>query len=151
MQQANHRGRASGLYFGGYMEVIKAFRKAGEFTRAAPLELCQITRERLTNWQRLPVEKMQAEIVRDIESLDRFEYLVTDRDQVVAMMVLDIDDNPHYGRFIYTRYAFSAEDQALAGGYKWMKEIAKTLNLNGYLITRQLSPNKIINKFKGLQ
>lgn len=94
---------------------------------------------------------MQAEIINDIESIDRFEYLVIDRDQVVAMMVLEVQDNPHYGRFIYTRYAFSSEDQALIGGYKWMKEIAKALNLNGYLVTRQITPNKIINKFKGLR
>lgn len=133
------------------MEFIKAFRKAGEPTAAAPLYLCEETREKLSNWQRLPVEQMQAEIVNDIQANDRYEYLAIDEaGKLRAMMVLYVDYDPHYGSAIYTRYAFSAEPRALTGGYKWMKEIAKSLNLNGYLITRQISPNKIINIFKGL-
>ncbi|EHE2320728.1 hypothetical protein JNE51_004438 [Salmonella enterica] len=134
------------------MEVIKAYREAGQPTAAAPLYLCAETREKLSNWQRLPVEQMQQEITADIEANDRFEYLVIDEaGKLRAMMVLYVDYDPHYGSVIYTRYAFSTEAGALSGGYKWMKEIAKSLKLNGFIITRQISPNKIINSFKGLR
>ncbi|EDR5805982.1 hypothetical protein ATY61_004618 [Salmonella enterica subsp. enterica serovar Saintpaul] len=132
------------------MEFIKIYREAGEPTAAAPLYLCQQTRERLTNWQRLPVEQMQAEIIEDIQSNNRYEFLAVEAGQVKAMMVLYVDYDPHYGRVIYTRYAFSSEPQALTQGYRWMKQLAKSLNLDGFIITRQLAPNKIINNFKGL-
>lgn len=132
------------------MEFIKIYREAGEPTAAAPLYLCQQTRERLTNWQRLPVEQMQAEIIEDIQSNNRYEFLAVEAGQVKAMMVLYVDYDPHYGRVIYTRYAFSSEPQALTQGYRWMKQLAKSLNLDGFIITRQLAPNKIINNFNGL-
>lgn len=132
------------------MEFIKIYREAGEPTAAAPLYLCQQTRERLANWQRLPVEQMQAEIIEDIQSNNRYEFLAVEAGQVKAMMVLYVDYDPHYGRVIYTRYAFSSEPQALTQGYRWMKQLAKSLNLDGFIITRQLAPNKIINNFKGL-
>ncbi|EEH7943827.1 hypothetical protein G3O90_004539 [Salmonella enterica] len=133
------------------MEYLKIFREAGQPTAAAPLYLCQETRERLTNWQRLPVEQMQAEIVNDIQSNNRYEFLAVDAGKLRAMMVLYVDYDPHYGRVIYTRYAFSSEPQALTQGYRWMKQLAKSLNLDGFIITRQVAPNKIINNFKGLQ
>ncbi|EFU5167495.1 hypothetical protein HT819_003902 [Salmonella enterica] len=133
------------------MEFIKIYRKAGEPTAAAPLYLCQQTRERLSNWQRLPVEQMQAEIVNDIQSNNRYEFLAIESEQVKAMMVLYVDYDPHYGRVIYTRYAFSSEPQALTQGYRWMNQLAKSLNLDGFIITRQIEPNKIINKFNSLQ
>lgn len=134
------------------MDYLKIYREAGQATAAAPLYLCQETRERLTNWQRLPVEQMQAEIIADIEANDRFEFLVVDEaGKLRAMMVLYVDYDPHYGNVIYTRYAFSADKGLLASGYKWMKEIAKSLNLNGFIITRQLSANEIVNKFKELK
>ncbi|EEJ8200201.1 hypothetical protein GTR53_003643 [Salmonella enterica] len=134
------------------MEYLKVFREAGQPTAAAPLYLCQETRERLTNWQRLPVEQMQAEIVNDIQSNDRYEFLaIDDAGKLRAMMVLYVDYDPHYGSFIYTRFAFSAENQALTQGYKWMKELAKSLNLNGFITTRQIAYNKITNKFNRLR
>ncbi|EGW0579066.1 hypothetical protein JGH65_004236 [Salmonella enterica] len=133
------------------MEFIKIYREAGEPTAAAPLYLCQQTRERLANWQRLPVEQMQAEIIEDIQSNNRYEFLAVEAGQVKAMMVLYVDYDPHYGRVIYTRYAFSTEPQALTQGYRWMKQLAKSLNLDGFIITRQLAPNKIVNKFNGLR
>ncbi|EGJ4116066.1 hypothetical protein IHX65_004872 [Salmonella enterica] len=129
------------------MEYLKVFRNAGEPTAAAPLYLCQQTREKLTNWQRLPVEQMQQEIVNDIVSNDRYEFLAVDAGELRAMMVLYVDYDPHYGSVIYTRFAFSTEPQLLTDGYKWMKEIAKSLNLNGFITTRQIAPNKITNKF----
>ncbi|ECW3055619.1 hypothetical protein F3W96_19715 [Salmonella enterica] len=134
------------------MQIIKAFRAAGEPTAAAPLYLCQETRERLTNWQRLPMEQMQQEIVNDIVSSDRYEFLAVDEaGKLRAMMVLYVDYDPHYGSVIYTRYAFSSEPGLLASGYRWMKQIAKSLKLNGFVITRQLSANEIINKFNEVQ
>ncbi|EGH3087057.1 hypothetical protein IEA35_004591 [Salmonella enterica] len=132
------------------MEYLKVYREAGQPTAAAPLYLCQETREQLTNWQRLPVEQMQAEIVNDIQSNNRYEFLAVDAGKLRAMMVLYVDYDPHYGRVIYTRYAFSSEPQALTQGYRWMKQLAKSLNLDGFIITRQLAPNKIINKFNDL-
>lgn len=133
------------------MEYIKAYRTAGQPTAAAPLYLCSETRERLTNWQRLPVEEMQKEIVNDVVSNDRYEFLAVDETgKLRAMMVLYVDYDPHYGSVIYTRYAFSSEPGLLTGAYKWMKEIAKLLNLNGFIVTRQLSANKITNTFKEL-
>lgn len=93
---------------------------------------------------------MQAEIIEDIQSNNRYEFLAVEAGQVKAMMVLYVDYDPHYGRVIYTRYAFSSEPQALTQGYRWMKQLAKSLNLDGFIITRQLAPNKIINNFKGL-
>jgi len=133
------------------MEYQKVFRKAGQPTAAAPLYLCQETRERLDNWQRLPVEQMQAEIVNDIVSNDRFEFLAVDEaGKLRAMMVLYVDYDPHFGSVIYTRFAFSAEKQALFQGYKWMKEIAKSLNLNGFITTRQIAKNKIVETFHGV-
>lgn len=133
------------------MEYLKVYREAGQPTAAAPLYLCQETRERLTNWQRLPVEQMQAEIVNDIQSNNRYEFLAVDAGKLRAMMVLYVDYDPHYGRVIYTRYAFSSEPQALTQGYKWMKELGKELKLDGFITTRQESPNKIINKFNSLK
>lgn len=129
------------------MEYLKVFREAGQPTAAAPLYLCQETRERLTNWQRLPVEQMQAEIVNDIQSNNRYEFLAVDAGKLRAMMVLYVDYDPHYGRVIYTRYAFSSEPQALIQGYRWMKQLAKSLNLDGFIITRQISDNQIVNRF----
>ncbi|EAN5684234.1 hypothetical protein EI675_20615 [Salmonella enterica] len=133
------------------MEYLKVFREAGQPTAAAPLYLCQETRERLANWQRLPVEQMQAEIVSEIESNDRYEFLAVDEaGKLRAMLVLYVDYDPHFGSVIYTRYAFSAEKQALIQGYKWMKELAKSLNLNGFITTRQIAKNKIIETFHGV-
>ncbi|EKR4225023.1 hypothetical protein P8G24_004694 [Salmonella enterica] len=134
------------------MDYLKVYRKAGEPTAAAPIYLCEETRNKLANWQRLPLEQMQQEIVNDIVSNDRYEFLAVDEaGKLRAMMVLYVDYDPHYGSVIYTRFAFSAEKQALTQGYKWMKEIAKALNLNGFITTRQLSDDKIINKFNRLR
>ncbi|PNO65043.1 GNAT family protein [Serratia marcescens] len=133
------------------MEYLKIFRAAGEATASAPLYLCQETQDQLMNWQRLPVEQMQAEIVNDIQANDRFEFLaIDDAGKLRAMMVLYVDYDPHYGSVIYTRYAFSAEPQALTQGYRWMKQLAKSLNLNGFIITRQIAANKIVSKFNEL-
>ncbi|EIE0653056.1 hypothetical protein LCU68_003987 [Salmonella enterica] len=134
------------------MEYLKVFREAGQPTAAAPLYLCQETRERLANWQRLPVEQMQAEIVSEIESNDRYEFLAVDEaGKLRAMMVLYVDYDPHYGKVIYTRYAFSAVEQLLTNGYRWMKELAQELKLDGFVTTRQEAPNKIVNKFNKLK
>ncbi|EIZ5832160.1 hypothetical protein MPS38_003056 [Salmonella enterica] len=134
------------------MDYLKVYRKSGEPTAAAPIYLCEETRNKLANWQRLPLEQMQQEIVNDIVSNDRYEFLAVDEaGKLRAMMVLYVDYDPHYGSVIYTRFAFSAEKQALTQGYKWMKEIAKALNLNGFITTRQLSDDKIINKFNRLR
>ncbi|EEO8179068.1 hypothetical protein G7D34_003699 [Salmonella enterica] len=130
------------------MEYIKAARKAGEPTISAPLELCQITRERLSNWQRLPVEMMQEEITNDIESLDRFEFIAHDNGKIKAMLIATVEENPHYGTFLLTRYAFSAEPNTLTAGYRWLFKLAKVLNYDGVLYTRQLSGNKILQVFK---
>lgn len=130
------------------MDYIKVFKKAGEATIAAPIELCEETRERLSNWQRVPVEVMQREITTDIESLDRFEFLAVDDGKIRAMMIITPEENPHYGSFLLTRYVFSAEPQTLTPGYRWLFKLTKALNYDGTLYTRQLSGNKILQVFK---
>lgn len=131
------------------MKHYKLFKKAGEPTLTTPLYLCQHTRERLKLWQRLPVEQMQQELKQDIERLDRFEYLVTDdAGEIRAMMVIDLDNNPHYGSYLYPRYSFSTEKGLLSGGYKWIRYLAKTLKCDGFQITRQTGDYEINSKFK---
>ena len=131
---------------------IKLFKKAVEPTDSIPLYLCQQTRESLKLWQRVPVEQMQQELRDDIEQLNRFEFLsIGPAGEVKAMMIIDSDRNPHYGSYLYPRYAFSTERGALKEAYKWIKELAKRLDYNGYLITRQTGEFEITSKFKRLR
>ena len=133
------------------MKHIKLFRKAGEPTYTIPLSLCQHTRERLKLWQRLPLEDMHRELKQDIESLDRFEYLVMDdAGELQAMMVIDSDHNPHYGNYLYSRYSFSTENNLLSDGYKWMKQLCKSLSFDGLLLTRHTGTYEITSRFKPL-
>ncbi|EGJ3141396.1 hypothetical protein IGV50_004420 [Salmonella enterica subsp. enterica serovar Newport] len=133
------------------MEYLKVFKQAGEPTIAAPIYLCEKARDQLANWQRLPVEQMQAEIVNDIEACDRFEFLAIDEGQIKAMMIITPEYNAHWGNFLMTRYTYSPDKQTVTPGYRWMIKIAKRLNLDGVLFSRQIEPNKIINQFKGLR
>ncbi len=130
------------------MPIIKTYRKAGEPTASIPLYLCQQTQEALPDmWGRLPVEAMREELRQDIESIDRFEYLVSDEDKTIkAMMIIDTDTNPHYGFYLYPRYAFSTEKGALSGAWRWMKQLAKCLKCDSYLITRQTGDSEITTR-----
>ncbi|EGI0196856.1 hypothetical protein IFY90_004259 [Salmonella enterica] len=130
------------------MEYMKFYREAGKPTIAAPIYLCEKAREQLENWQRLPVEQMQAEIKESIESLDRFEFLAVDEGQIKAMMIIAPDYDPHFGSYLATKYSFSPNNKCLFKGYRWMKKIAKMLELDGVLISRQISGDSIIKTFK---
>ncbi len=128
---------------------IKLIRKAGEPTASIPLYLCQQTREQLPElWERLPtVEAMREDLRQDIEACDRFEYLVFDEAETLkAMMIIIANYNPHYGSYLAPAYAFSTEPGSLSGGYRWMKQLAKTLNYDSYLITRQIDKDTIQEK-----
>ncbi|EEO4819393.1 hypothetical protein G6K72_000828 [Salmonella enterica subsp. enterica serovar Rubislaw] len=131
--------------------IIKRFCKAGEETAAIPLYLCQQTRERLKMWQRLPVEEMREELRQDIEQLNRFEFLaLDDAGTLKAMMIIDADYNPHYGSYLYPRYAFSTDKGRLIEGYQWLKELTRSLKYDGYVISRQTGEYEITSKFKRL-
>ncbi|EGJ5143354.1 hypothetical protein INE66_003639 [Salmonella enterica subsp. enterica] len=130
------------------MPVTRVFREAGEATASIPLYLCQQTREALPEmWGRLPVEAMREELRQDIEPRDRFEYLVSDdAGTIKAMMVIALDYNPHYGSYLAPLYAFSTEKGALSGAWRWMKQLAKCMKCDNYLITRQISGNEITTR-----
>ncbi|EBV2055756.1 hypothetical protein EWD52_23460 [Salmonella enterica subsp. enterica serovar Braenderup] len=132
------------------MKYIKAFRKAGEPTAAAPLYLCEIVYNSLKSWQHYhTVEDMSREISADIEALDRFEFLAIDEDnQVRAMLIATQEENPHHGDLLFTRYAFSAEPQTLAAGYRWLFKLSKLLDLNGTLYTKRIDDRDTIYRFK---
>ncbi|END3518140.1 hypothetical protein ABFK60_001222 [Escherichia coli O13/129/135:H4] len=128
---------------------IKLFRKAGEPTLSIPLYLCQQTREQLPElWERLPtVEAMREDLRQDIEANDRFEYLsIGPAGEVQAMMIIIANYNPHYGSYLAPSYAFSTQPGSLTGGYRWMKQLAKALKYDSYLITRQLEHGEIKTK-----
>ena len=132
--------------------IIKIHRKAGESTFAVPLNICQNAADRIEMWRRVPVEQMQQELKEEIEQLDRWEYLVTDdMGTLIAMMVIDTDKNPHYGSYLYPRYAIATENNLLSAGYQWMKQLAKSLNHNGFLITRTTGDYEITHRFKRLK
>ncbi|EHT3579228.1 hypothetical protein KXY27_004547 [Salmonella enterica] len=133
------------------MEYIKVFKEAGQPTVAAPIYLCEKARQQLANWQRLPVEQMQAEIVNEIESCNRFEFLAVDEGQIKAMMIITPEYDPHFGGFLMTRYTFSPDNQTLTPGYRWAIKVAKSLILDGVMFSRQTEPYKIINQFKRLR
>ena len=128
--------------------ITKLLRKAGEPTASIPLYLCQQTQEALPEmWGRLPVEEMREELRQDIEPRDRFEYLVSDdAGTIKAMMIIALDYNPHYGSYLAPLYAFSADKGALSGAWRWMKQLAKLLNCDHYLITRQVSEDEITTR-----
>lgn len=129
--------------------ITKTLRKAGEPTASIPLYLCQQTREQLPElWERLPtVEAMREDLRQDIEPRDRFEYLVSDdAGTIKAMMIIALDYNPHYGSYLAPLYAFSADKGALSGAWRWMKQLAKCLKCDNYLITRQISGGEITTR-----
>ncbi|WP_407903970.1 hypothetical protein [Escherichia coli] len=98
-------------------------------------------------WQRLTLEETQEDLRQDIEPRDRFEYLVSDdAGTIKAMMIIILDYNPHYGSYLAPLYAFSAENGALSGAWRWMKQLAKCLKCDSYLITRQVSGNEITTR-----
>lgn len=125
--------------------ITKLLRKAGEPTASIPLYLCQQTQEALPEmWGRLPLEAMREELRQDIEPRDRFEYLVSDDAGTIrAMMIIALDYTPHYGSYLAPLYAFSTDKGALSGAWRWMKQLAKALKCDNYLITRQISENEI--------
>lgn len=139
-------------FYGDYMDYIKTFRAAGEPTIAAPIYLCEEARESLANWLHYDsAEQMHKELKQEIEENDRFEFIAVDNNgKHRAMMIIYAHYDPHWGKHIFTRFAFSKEPGALTEGYKWIREIAKSLNVNGYLITRQVAANKILSTFKEL-
>lgn len=82
---------------------------------------------------------MQQELRQDIERLDHFEFLVLDDSGTLkAMMIIDSGNNPHYGKYFYPRYSISTEKGLLIDGYKWLKELTKIFDYDGYFITRQI-------------
>ncbi|EBS6328149.1 hypothetical protein FBR42_13780 [Salmonella enterica subsp. enterica serovar Hull] len=130
------------------MPITRIYRKAEEPTASIPLYLCQQTQEALPDmWGRLPVEAMREELRQDIEARDRFEYLVSDEaGNVVAMMIIALDYTPHYGSYLAPLYAFSTEKGALSGAWRWMKQLAKCLKCDCYLITRQTGDSEITTR-----
>lgn len=132
------------------MKYLKAFRKAGEPTIAAPVYLCSETRASLASWQRYhTAEDMSREISADIEALDRFEFIAIDEDNKVrAMLIATQEENPHHGDFILTRYAFSAEPNILTAGYRWLFKLSKLLDLDGTLYTKRVNDNETLYRFK---
>ncbi|EBU8272205.1 hypothetical protein DLL80_23850 [Salmonella enterica subsp. enterica serovar Newport] len=132
------------------MEYIKAFRKAGEPTAAAPDYLCEKVRQAgLDNWQRYhTVEDMSRDISADIESLDRFEFLAVDEaGKLTGMLIATQEENPHHGDFLLTRYAFSIDPKSLSVGYRWLFKLSQMLDLDGTLYTKK-SGKDTIYRFK---
>ena len=128
--------------------ITQIFRKAGEPTASIPLYLVEQTRQALPEmWQRLTLEETQEDLRQDIEPRDRFEYLVSDdAGTIKAMMIIALDYNPHYGSYLAPLYAFSVDKGALSGAWRWMKQLAKALKCDNYLITRQVTEDEIITR-----
>lgn len=113
------------------MEIIKAYRTAGQPTAAAPLELCELAKQQLSIWRDQPLIKMHDRINRQIADRDRFEILAVENNTVKAMMIICIEpEEIHTGEdCLYTMLAFSPEPGFLKEGYKAMRELAKELQI----------------------
>lgn len=134
------------------MNYIKVFRKAGELTLACPVYLCEQAYNQLAIWQLYDnPQQMSAGLKEDIESLDRWEYLVTDdNNKLVAMMIFTIYEKmPHLGNkdILATHYSYSTVTGLLTNGYKWLKQIQRELSLP-VMLTRQTGPMSIEHKIK---
>ncbi|EGN4266590.1 hypothetical protein IHZ75_004392 [Salmonella enterica] len=128
--------------------IIKTLKKSGEPTASIPFYLVEQTRQTLPGmWKRLSLEDTREELRQDIEARDRFEYLVTDNTgNLKAMMIIALDYNPHYGSYLSSLYAFSSETGLLSGAWRWMKQLAKALKCDSFLITRQISEDEITTR-----
>ncbi|EPV4171465.1 hypothetical protein ACV5Z5_004663 [Salmonella enterica subsp. enterica] len=113
------------------MEYIRSFRRAGEPTAAAPLELCIQAKQQLSIWRDQPLIKMHDRINRQITERDRFEFLAVEGEKVKAMMIICIEpEEIHTGEdCLYTMLAFSPEPGFLKEGYKAMKQLARDLKI----------------------
>ncbi|EBW2292205.1 hypothetical protein DFV88_24795 [Salmonella enterica subsp. enterica serovar Newport] len=133
------------------MKFIKAFRKAGEPTAAVPLYLCKQTRDQLAIWQHTSLKEMGARLKRQIEEMDRYEYLAVDEAGTIkAMMIIDwMDEETHTGGSVmFTKLAFSTEPGLLNGGYRYMLDIARNRGIDFIMTSRQVGPMEITHKLR---
>lgn len=77
----------------------------------------------------------------DIQNTKRWEYVVTDEsDKVIASMCFHKEWDVHVGTCLSVFVAFSTDTSALIGGYRWLFEIAKELDIPFVAYTREIKP-----------
>lgn len=113
------------------MEYIKVYRTAGQPTLAAPLYLCEQAKETLSIWRDQDPQRIFERVNRQIQELDRYEYLAIEGGLVKAMMIICIErEEIHTGEdLLYTKLAFSTVPGALKDGYRAMISLAKELHI----------------------
>lgn len=135
------------------MEFIKAYRKAGEPTAVAPLYLCEQARKTLSIWKDQPLHVIHERVNRQIQEIDRYEFIAIEEGIIKGMMVICIEpEEIHTGEdVLYTKLAFSTVPGALKEGYKAMKCLSKELNIPLIHLSRhpdrlrRIRGNSIIN------
>ncbi|EDX4100272.1 hypothetical protein B9R80_002408 [Salmonella enterica] len=135
------------------MEFIKVYKKAGEPTAAVPLYLCKQARDSLAIWQHTSLQEMQDRLKRQIEEIDRYEFLAVDEANTIkAVIIVDwYDDDLHTGgSVVYPLFAFSTVPGLLSDGYQFMKQIGKERGCDFMMLTRQIGPMEITHKIRKL-
>lgn len=132
------------------MKFIKEFKLAGEPSKSIPLYLCEQARNSLSIWKYKSLDEMQARLKDEIESINRCEFRCEDDNgNVKAMMIFEVwEDEPHTGHdVLMIKFAFSTDKGLLTKGYRFMKDVAKSLKIKFLLISRQTGPLEITHKF----
>ncbi|HDU5574521.1 TPA: hypothetical protein RFV54_001054 [Klebsiella aerogenes] len=121
------------------MEFIKsALLKPGDTTLCTPLDFVQSVRESSPLHQHTTAEEMQQRYTEYFESLWRFEYRVIDDGKLLAMMVITAQDKElETGKTVmFPTIAHSLKPGLLAGGYRWLFQLAKETQPDFIIITK---------------
>ncbi|EJT3982448.1 hypothetical protein N2U02_004486 [Salmonella enterica] len=134
------------------MEVIKKLKEAGEPTECAPLALCQAVQNELEIWRHTSPEQMQERLTNEFTRRYRAEYIVKDdAGTTQAIMVIDVMPcESHIGQdVIYPLKAVSLQPGLLAGGYRWMIQLARERGIK-WMMTSRTEGHDITYRFKEL-